>query len=206
MKAFNSIKIKAALLLVVFSLNTIVGFACSIGVDKVFAASDPHKEKGTKAVVHIHAGGKRHVHHEKEETKASVHIHTDGKKHVHNKKEEIKPKVHVHADGKKHVHHEKITKQEYNKPEKQVDIAGQNNSKEDTNKCCTTKVTLFEQLDKYVSQSFKFEPIFFATLLIGYFNIDVLYTSYINTNIKYFVRSYHPPIPNIRIAIRSFQI
>lgn len=36
MKSTISIKIKAAFLLVVFALNTVVGFACSLGVDMGF--------------------------------------------------------------------------------------------------------------------------------------------------------------------------
>ena len=55
------IQFKAAFLLVVFALNTMVGFACSVGLDMGFNTT----------------------HHKKEETKASVHIHKDGKKHIH---------------------------------------------------------------------------------------------------------------------------
>ena len=202
----TSIKLKAAFLLIVFSLNIIIGFACSVNLDKVFTTSTHHDVKEPKTIVHMHADGKKHIHHEKEETKATVHIHADGKKHVHHDLKQTKAAVHIHADGKKHVHHEKVTKEKDNKPEKQDDIAGQNNSKEDKNKCCTTKVTQLEQLDKYVAQSLKVVPIFFTKLTSEFYNINDFYRSYINNDIKYFVRSYHPPIPNIRIAIQSFQI
>lgn len=184
MKTNRSIKVKATILLVVFSLNTIIGFACVIGLKEALV-SDHHSAKETKAVVHVHADGKKHVHYEKEETK---------------------PVVHIHANGKKHIHHDKAAKHEEKKPGNPDDLAAQNNSQEDKNKCCTTKVTEFEQLDKSVSQSVKLDPVFFTTILTDFFNIDILYTSYINTDIRYFVRSYHPPIPNIRIAIQSFQI
>lgn len=184
MKRNRSIKVKAGILLVVFSLNTFIGFACSIGLKKAFA-SDHHDANKAKEVVHVHADGKKHIHYKKEETKAVAHIH---------------------ADGKKHIHHEKAATQEEMKSNNPDDIASQNNSQEEQNKCCTTKVTEFEQLDKYVPQSIKFNPVFFTKVPIDFFNIDILYTSYINTNIKYFARSYHPPIPNIRIAIQSFQI
>lgn len=167
--------------MVVFSLNTLIGFACSIGL-KNLQASDHHNTTEINAVVHVHA---------------------DGKKHIHYKKEETKPVVHIHADGKKHVHHEKAAKQEEKRSE---DLDGQNKSQENKSKCCTTKAAEFEQLYKSVPQTIKLNPVFFTTTLTDYFNISVLYTSYINTNIKYFVRSYHPPIPNIRIAIQSFQI
>lgn len=184
MKRNSSIKLKAAILLTVFSLNTIVGFACAIGLKKALT-SNQHTAYETKAVVHVHADGKKHIHYEKEETK---------------------PVVHVHADGKKHIHHEKAVKPEEKKSNLLDDLATQSNPLENPNKCCTTKVTEFEQIDKYVPQSIKLDPVFFITILTDFFNIDVLYTSYINTNIKYFVRSYHPPIPNVRIAIQSFQI
>ena len=36
MKTYSSIKLKSALLVIVFFLNTIIGFACSIGLDTVF--------------------------------------------------------------------------------------------------------------------------------------------------------------------------
>ncbi len=61
MKRNISIQLKAALLLVVFGLNTMVGFACAIGVDMGFNSN----------------------HHEEEETEVSVHTHKDGKKHHH---------------------------------------------------------------------------------------------------------------------------
>ncbi len=84
----TSIQFKAALLLTVFGLNTIVGFACSIGLDMGFNNS----------------------HHSNEAVEPSVHIHADGKKH-HHQPESVKANVHVHADGKKHLHHtEPVTK------------------------------------------------------------------------------------------------
>lgn len=58
----RSIQLKAFFLLIVFSLNTVVGFACSLGMDMGF--NSPHHGTG--------AGGK-----------GSVHIHKDGKVHLH---------------------------------------------------------------------------------------------------------------------------
>lgn len=60
MKATTSIKIKAAFLLTVFALNTVVGFACSLGVDMGF--NSPHHDNGGKGSVHIHKDGKVHLH------------------------------------------------------------------------------------------------------------------------------------------------
>ena len=61
MERTTSIKLKAAFLLLVFALNTVVGFACSMGVNMGFN-SHHHDE----APVHIHADGKRHQHHQHE--------------------------------------------------------------------------------------------------------------------------------------------
>lgn len=84
MKDKSTIQLKAALLLAVFSLNTIVGFACSMGVDMSFNTSK-HKEEVTKPTTHTHANGEKHEH-KKEPAKASIHIHADGKKHEHHNK------------------------------------------------------------------------------------------------------------------------
>ena len=56
----RSIQFKAAFLLVVFALNTIVGFACSMGVDMGFNTS--HHGPNLKGTVHIHKDGKKHLH------------------------------------------------------------------------------------------------------------------------------------------------
>jgi hypothetical protein len=54
-----SIKLKAVFLLMVFSLNTVVGFACVLGVDMGFN-SRHHHDEATEAIVHVHADGKKH--------------------------------------------------------------------------------------------------------------------------------------------------
>jgi hypothetical protein len=57
----TSIKIKAALLLLIFSMNTVIGFACSVGLDLGFNSTHHHEEEATAgASVHVHAGGKKH--------------------------------------------------------------------------------------------------------------------------------------------------
>jgi hypothetical protein len=148
----GSIKLKAAFLLTAFGLNTVVGFACSVGLDMGFNAKHHHDEDVTEAVVHIH------------------------------------------NDGKKHIHYEKKDHENDQQSQKQKDD------------CCNDIVLKLEQLDKSVPQSLNIiHPIF----LIGFF--DIFYNASLPTtdivkNIKQFVRSYHPPISDIRIAIRSFQI
>lgn len=44
----------------VFSLNTLVGFACSVGLKMGY--NTPHHGKEAEAKVHIHKDGKKHVH------------------------------------------------------------------------------------------------------------------------------------------------
>ena len=159
MKKRIYIQIKAAFLMIVFSLNTIIGFACAVGIDMRFNTSHHNKaEEATTAVVHIHKDGKKHVHHEE-------------------------AKHHDEADND---HHKKA----------------------DKNNCCNDKVIKFNEVDKSASHSLNntITPIFFTTFITSFSIANILYTSFIDTGIKYFVRSYHPPIPDIRIAIRSFQI
>lgn len=62
MSAKNHIQIKAALLFIVFSLNVVVGFACTIGMDMGFNTKHHPEEIATE--VHIHDDGSEH-HHEK---------------------------------------------------------------------------------------------------------------------------------------------
>ncbi len=154
----RSIQFKAVFLMIVFSLNTVIGFACAVGIDMGFNTSHHHEDEATKAVVHIHKDGKKHVHHE-----AAKH--------------------HDEADSD---HHKKDSK----------------------DNCCNDKVIKFNDVDKSASHYFNtnINPIFFTAFLTSFYNSDIFYKSYINICSKYFVRSYHPPIPDIRIAIQSFQI
>ncbi len=143
-----SIKLKAAFLILVFSLNTVVGFACAIGVDMGFNTTHHHKEEATE--IHVHADGSKH-HHEKKE-------------HKHSKK-----------DGK--------------------------------DDCCNDKVLKILQTDKSIPQASKLlSPVFFTAFALLYYDINIYYPSQVNVSNKYFVRGHHPPIPDIRIAIQSFQI
>jgi len=165
MKRNTSIKLKAAFLLIVFALNTVVGFACSVGVEMGFNTKHHHKEEATEAVVHIHKDGKRHVHHEKNEG------------HDHDKSHHDDEAINQHKSG---------------------------NDKDD---CCNDKVINFEQLDKSVPNSISIlHPVFFTTIVASYYYINILPYSNVVTNKKQFVRSYHPPIPDIHIAIQSFQV
>lgn len=75
-----SIQLKAAFLLTVFTLNIIVGFACSVGVDMGFNSHHHEDEEATE--VHTHSNGEKH-HHEKAGHK---HSHKDGKDNCCNDK------------------------------------------------------------------------------------------------------------------------
>lgn len=147
----------------VFALNTVVGFACSVGMNLGFNSTHHHDEEAIVTVVHIHKDGKRHVHEEK-------------KGHKHDKSHH-----HDHAGN----HH---------KPGSEKDG------------CCNDKVRSFEQLDKSVPASLSIQPLFLTAFLTSYYSINILSYSNVVTDKKQFVRSYHPPIPDIRIAIQSFQI
>lgn len=158
----KSIQLKAAFLVLVFGMNTVVGFACSIGIDMGFN-SRSHHNSGKEAVVHIHKDGKRHIHYEDKKEHKKPHSHGEHKK--------------AHADE-----------------EKQKD------------NCCTNQVKKFEELDKAVPQSITIiHPDFLIAFFDVYYNADLPPNDVVK-NIKQFVRSYHPPIPDIRIAIQSFQI
>ena len=145
----KSIQFKAAFLLIVFSLNTVIGFACAIGMNMGFNSH----------------------HHEESAVEATENHHHD-KSHHH---------------GEADIHHHQT-----------------NNNKDN---CCNDGVMKFQQVDKNIATSFSLiNPLFFTSFLASYYNIDILSSNNRISEIKYFVRSHHPPIPDIRIAIQSFQI
>lgn len=65
MKRSISIQLKAAVLLIVFGLNTMVGFACAVGLDMSFNTTHHHDEEAIE--VHEHADGIKHNHHQQTE-------------------------------------------------------------------------------------------------------------------------------------------
>jgi hypothetical protein len=157
-------KIIASLLLTIFSLNTVVGFACSVGIDMGFNSKHHHVEDATEA---------------------TVHIHSDGQKHIHNEKKENRNHSKSNHNDKAANHHNSGNKQD---------------------NCCNDEVTKFSQVDKTVPRSFDIiHPPFLIAFFDVNYNVD-LPSPGIVKDIKQFVRSYHPPISNIRIAIQSFQI
>ena len=163
-----SIKIKAAFLLIAFGLNTVVGFACSLGLDLGY--NSDHHQKNL----------------DKHETTEAV--------------------VHIHADGKKHIHHEKKSKPDHSTTHHHEKKGNPYREKEEEGNCCTDQVLKLEKTDKAIPQSLNIIHPAFQVCFFDVFYDVTLPTNDIVKNIKQFVRSYHPPIPDIRIAIQSFQI
>jgi len=156
MKSNISIQIKAAFLLLVFGLNTVIGFACAVGVDMGFNTAH------------------------------------------HDLKEITEIKVHVHADGEKHKHR--------NKAANHHQLDDNKNSKEKGG-CCNDAVIKFSQTDKSVPQAGALlHPVIFNAVITSFFIPDIIYSLQAKETEKYFVRGHHPPIPDIRVAIQSFQI
>lgn len=155
-------RLKAGLLILLFALNSIVGFACAMGADMGFN-SDHHKNEVAVAQIHVHKNGKEHVHHEANEIEHSQKSnHKD-----HGEKDNDKP-----------------TPQE---------------------NCCKDQVIRFDQLDKKIPGTIAVPPVFETAFIQIFYYCLPSHTNVVK-DVKKFVRSYHPPIPDIRIAIQSFQI
>lgn len=150
MKKIKPIQLKAAFLLIAFSLNMIIGFACSVGLDMGFNS------------------------------------------HHHGDEESIVTETSHHHRSKLDYHNEAVK---------------DHPQSNDPDNCCHDKVAKISQLDKAVAPSFSLSLnfIFLSTFFSSFYNVDLL-NSIRDTSIKYFFRSHHPPIPDIRIAIQSFQI
>jgi hypothetical protein len=99
--------------------------------------------------------------------------------------------LHIHADGK--VHHHKQKKQH-----------SHSHGKEN---CCNDSVVKFQQVDKNLAPGAPAIPdaAMMAALLSPIFSIDVFATSQIAHTTRV-IQYYHPPPPDIRVFIQSFQI
>ena len=151
MKRNISIKLKAAFLIIVFGMNTIIGFACAIGLNMAY---------------NVH-------HHESEEMEQQDAMHS--------------PSMH-HGETSKPGHHHPANE----------------SSKGD---CCSHSVKDLTLLSKTVPNQINIvQPVFFTAFVGAYVNADIFSYANVVRNLHLFVRSHHPPIPDIRIAIQSFQI
>ncbi|MCY7421628.1 MAG: hypothetical protein LH478_07780 [Chitinophagaceae bacterium] len=78
----KSIKLKAALLLTVFALNTVVGFACSVGLDMGYNKKHHHDKQSLKTTTphsHSHSNNNNSHHPESGSTLHNVEQSTSGK-------------------------------------------------------------------------------------------------------------------------------
>lgn len=140
--------------MLVFSLNTVLGFACSLGIDMGYNSK-----------------------HHREEEEMDVHIHANGSKHHHKKKSD----THSHQDTHSH--------------------------KKEKDNCCNDSVLKLSQAEKMVTQPTKSaNPVFFTSFVTVYYNIGIPFFTQTNSVDKYYISGHHPPIPDIRIDIQSFQI
>ena len=200
MKKNRSIQLKATFLLIVFSLNTIVGFACSLGLDMGYNSKQQGEDAAIEAVVHIHKDGKKHIHYEKKNS-------NNNNSHQRGEDKPTKAVVHLHKDGKRHIHHEKKESHSPDKSHTHAEAKNTEKPKKDKDNCCTDKVMNFQQIDKAIPNSVNIiHPVFFTTFVAVYYNINLSLHTNVVKDIKPFVRNHHPPIPDIRIAIQSFQI
>lgn len=150
-----SIPLKAVFLLVVFLLNTVVGFACAVGLED---SRGHHRDAPT---THQHEHGK------------------DAADHHHSKS------AHDHKDLNNH-----------------------HSTKKDQDNCCKDEVSRLLKEDKVFpsTTAVNIQPAAFIAIVPSFYQFDAFASSVYIPNAKYFVRSYHPPIPDIRISIQSFQI
>jgi len=79
-------------------------------------------------------------------------------------------------------------------------------SKGCTDNCCNENAIKFLSVDKSFPQCLSVPNVVSFTILISYFDKPDIIGSGSSANTRYFVRGHHPPIPDIRIAIQSFQI
>ena len=137
----------------VFAMNTVIGFACSMGADMGFNSH----------------------HHDQHLTETKVHIHADGKKHEH------------HNEHGKHQH--------------------DSNAGTEKGGCCNDGVVKFQHLDKSLNQNIvtALNAPFFTAFVGNFFRINIPESISVRTN-KHIAQFFHPPPPDIRVLIQSFQI
>ncbi len=135
--------------MLVFSFNTVLGFACSLGLDMGY--------------------NKRHHQHDAESFHSAQH-------HGHSK------------EGKEHHH-----------------SSSSNSSNKDD--CCSNGATSFNLLNKTIPHQVEIVPqVYFTDFTFVGFHSGIFPYTNVTKRLKPFVRSHHPPIADIRIAIQSFQI
>jgi ABC-type nickel/cobalt efflux system permease component RcnA len=150
-----SIKLKAAFLVTVFSLNTVIGFACAMGLDMKFN---------------------------------STHHHSNDK--------EILTETLVPAAGNEQHHHEENVKQHQHVNDESEEAG-----------CCNHEVLKFQNLNKNFNQkdNVALNAPVFVVIHSSHFGAEMFRIPQV-FNQHYIFDFFHPPPPDIRILIQSFQI
>ena len=120
---------------------------------------------------------------------------------THHHHDEEATEMSEHHTGAKFHHHDEDSE---NPKEASMQQHSSNNEKDN---CCNHTVIQFNEIDKSANHSFNtgINAVYVSIFLAVIHQNDLFYTSNI-TSTRYFVRSYHPPISDIRIKIQSFQI
>ncbi|MEP7233383.1 MAG: hypothetical protein ABI691_24200 [Ginsengibacter sp.] len=112
----------------------------------------------------------------------------------HHESHEMKQQDAMHSAS---MHHRDTSKPAHHHPANE-------SSKDD---CCSHSVKDLTLLSKTVPNKISIiQPVFFIAFIGAYIHADIYSYANIITNLHLFVRSHHPPIPDVRIAIQSFQI
>lgn len=73
--------------------------------------------------------------------------------------------------------------------------------------CCSDDVAKLLQEEKNIAKSITIDhPVHSSFYAAPLYNVEVSFYHGVTRHTRYFVRNYHPPIPDIRVAIQSFQI
>ncbi|OQP60150.1 hypothetical protein A3860_34280 [Niastella vici] len=178
MKSSRTIKYKALFLLVSFSLNTVVGFACSLGLDMGFNAHHHHEDCEEKQE-HASKG-----HHDDREHHSYIN---DADKDHHN---------HHHSQSSGHQHDE---------GKKGNNYATINASENDN--CCNGLVVGFQNIDKQLAQKYaSAKPTSAFTAFIQPAILTLKYNTRNTESFRTPPKIQEHSPPDIRILIQSFQI
>lgn len=189
MNRTSLIKLKALFVLVVFLSNTVITFACSVGLKMTYSV--PHHESEPKGNAHGHGESQQ---------KAEAIFQLKAPRH--------------HADGSPvpHEHDEKpagvltADNEGLQSPDKAVDDHHKSGNPDDN--CCKDEAVKFGKADKIAQKSanLKMAPAHFPLFIPANTTGSTRKLEECFGHRKYLVRGHHPPIASIRIAIQSFQI
>lgn len=174
-----SIQLKAGFILLVFSLNTVVGFACAVGLDMGFNTSHHDGNAVEVKEIHVHEDGAIH-HHGSASANESADKHESGAAHHHGHDDNVPVKQ--EKDGKS--------------------LAGK-----DESGCCSDEVLKFQSLDKNLNQTTNniVDAQVFVAMLSTFFGVDLIAITK-EVPPKFKARFYYPPPADILLATQRFQI